>query len=125
MPKKDYYDILGINKKATPEEIKKAYRTLAMKYHPDRNQGDKTAESKFKEASEAYQVLSDPKKNHPMISLVILPLKEEVEAQVDLILVDLSLGHFLTSLMIFLATLWALEGEAGDLKNQDQIEDLI
>ena len=62
MPKKDYYDILGINKKATPEEIKKAYRTLAMKHHPDRNQGDKTAESKFKEASEAYQVLSDPKK---------------------------------------------------------------
>ena len=62
MPKKDYYDILGINKKATPEEIKKAYRTLAMKYHPDRNQGDKNAESKFKEASEAYQILSDPKK---------------------------------------------------------------
>jgi len=62
MPKKDYYDILGINKKATPEEIKKAYRTLAMKYHPDRNQGDKTAEAKFKEASEAYQILSDPKK---------------------------------------------------------------
>ena len=125
MPKKDYYDILGINKKASPEEIKKAYRTLAMKYHPDRNQGDKTAEAKFKEASEAYQVLSDPKKNRPTISLVILPLKEGVEAQVDLILVDLNLEHFLTFLMIFLATLWALEGEVGDLKNQDQIEVLI
>jgi molecular chaperone DnaJ len=62
MSKKDYYDILGVTKKATPEEIKKAYRSLAMKYHPDRNQGDKTAEAKFKEASEAYQVLSDPKK---------------------------------------------------------------
>jgi molecular chaperone DnaJ len=62
MSKKDYYDILGVNKKSTPEEIKKAYRSLAMKYHPDRNQGDKTAEGKFKEASEAYQVLSDPKK---------------------------------------------------------------
>ena len=60
--KKDYYDILGVTKKSSPEEIKKAYRTLAMKYHPDRNQGDKTAEAKFKEASEAYQVLSDPKK---------------------------------------------------------------
>jgi molecular chaperone DnaJ len=62
MSRKDYYDILGITKKATPEEIKKAYRSLAMKYHPDRNQGDKAAEAKFKEASEAYQVLSDPKK---------------------------------------------------------------
>jgi molecular chaperone DnaJ len=62
MSKKDYYDILGVTKKSTPEEIKKAYRTLAMKYHPDRNQGDKAAEGKFKEASEAYQVLSDPKK---------------------------------------------------------------
>jgi len=62
MSKKDYYDILGVTKKTTPEEIKKAYRSLAMKYHPDRNQGDKTAEGKFKEASEAYQVLSDPKK---------------------------------------------------------------
>jgi len=62
MSKKDYYDILGVTKKATPEEIKKAYRSLAMKYHPDRNQGDKTAEGKFKEASQAYQVLSDPKK---------------------------------------------------------------
>jgi molecular chaperone DnaJ len=62
MSKKDYYDILGVTKNSSPDEIKKAYRKLAMKYHPDRNQGDKTAEAKFKEASEAYQVLSDPKK---------------------------------------------------------------
>ena len=62
MSKKDYYDILGVTKSSSPDDIKKAYRKLAMKYHPDRNQGDKSAEAKFKEASEAYQVLSDPKK---------------------------------------------------------------
>jgi len=62
MSKKDYYDTLGVTKNSGPDEIKKAYRNLAMKYHPDRNQGDKKAETKFKEASEAYQVLSDPKK---------------------------------------------------------------
>jgi len=59
MAKKDYYDVLGVIKSASPEEIKKTYRKLALKYHPDRNKGDKTAEAKFKEASEAYHVLSD------------------------------------------------------------------
>jgi curved DNA-binding protein len=62
MSGKDYYKILGINKSASTEEIKKAYRKLAMKYHPDRNKGDKAAESKFKEISEAYAVLSDADK---------------------------------------------------------------
>jgi molecular chaperone DnaJ len=59
MAKKDYYEVLGVNKSNSPEEIKKAYRKLALKYHPDRNKDDKTAEGKFKEASEAYHVLSD------------------------------------------------------------------
>ena len=59
---KDYYSTLGLNKNAGADDIKKAYRVLAMKYHPDRNKGDKTAESKFKEAAEAYEVLSDPQK---------------------------------------------------------------
>jgi len=59
MAKRDYYEILGVLKSASADEIKKAYRKLALKYHPDRNKGDKTAESKFKEASEAYHVLSD------------------------------------------------------------------
>ena len=60
--KRDYYEILEINKSCTEEEIKKAYRKTAMKYHPDRNPGDKTAEEKFKEAAEAYEVLSDSDK---------------------------------------------------------------
>ena len=59
---KDYYQILEIGRNATEEEIKKSYRQLALKYHPDRNPGDKAAEEKFKEASEAYEVLRDPEK---------------------------------------------------------------
>ena len=60
--KRDYYEVLGVSKSATPEELKKAYRQLALKYHPDRNPGDKEAEEKFKEAAEAYEVLSNPEK---------------------------------------------------------------
>jgi molecular chaperone DnaJ len=64
MAKRDYYDILGVPKNASEEDIKKAYRKLAMKHHPDRNQGDeaKRSEEKFKEAKEAYEMLSDPQK---------------------------------------------------------------
>ncbi|MCY6354851.1 molecular chaperone DnaJ [Clostridium sp. ZS2-4] len=62
MANKDYYDILGISKGASDDEIKKAYRKLAMKYHPDRNPDNKEAEDKFKDINEAYQVLSDPQK---------------------------------------------------------------
>ena len=62
--KRDYYEVLGIQKGASDEEIKKAFRKMAMKYHPDRNQGDKDAEEKFKEVNEAYSVLSDPDKKN-------------------------------------------------------------
>ncbi|MGE4587696.1 MAG: molecular chaperone DnaJ [Mangrovibacterium sp.] len=62
MAKRDYYEILGIGKNATAEEIKKAYRKKAIQYHPDKNPGDKDAEEKFKEAAEAYEVLSNPQK---------------------------------------------------------------
>jgi molecular chaperone DnaJ len=62
MSKRDYYEVLAVNRQATSEEIKKSYRKLALKYHPDRNQGDPSAEEQFKEASEAYEVLSDPEK---------------------------------------------------------------
>ena len=62
MAKRDYYEVLGVGKDASEDEIKKAYRKIAIKYHPDRNPGDKEAEDKFKEAAEAYDVLHDPQK---------------------------------------------------------------
>ena len=62
--KRDYYEVLGVDKNADDAAIKKAYRQLAKKYHPDMNPGDAEAEKKFKEASEAYAVLSDPDKKH-------------------------------------------------------------
>ena len=62
MAKRDYYEVLGVVKTASSDEIKKAYRKSALKYHPDKNKGDKTAEAKFKEASEAYHILSNPER---------------------------------------------------------------
>ena len=62
MAKQDYYEILGVERDATDKDIKKAYRRVAMKHHPDRNDGDTASEEKFKEANEAYEVLSDQQK---------------------------------------------------------------
>ena len=62
MAKNDFYQVLGVEKSATEDDIKKTYRKLAVKYHPDKNPGDKTAEEKFREATEAYEILKDPQK---------------------------------------------------------------
>ncbi|MGE5295533.1 MAG: DnaJ domain-containing protein, partial [Solirubrobacterales bacterium] len=62
MAKRDYYEVLGVDKKASEDEIKRAYRRMAIKYHPDKNPGNKEAEAKFKECAEAYEVLSDAEK---------------------------------------------------------------
>ena len=62
MAKRDYYEVLGIQKGADEKEIKRAYKRLAMKYHPDRTKGDKESEEKFKEINEAYEVLADKEK---------------------------------------------------------------
>ena len=76
MAKRDYYDILEFQI-ASKDEIKKAYRKLALKYHPDKNKGDKVSEAKFKEASEAYHVLSDDKGKQITINLDTQPLRVE------------------------------------------------
>jgi len=64
--KEDFYQILGVSKGASSSEIKKAYRKKAIEFHPDKNPGDKQAESKFKKAAEAYEVFSDPQKKIPV-----------------------------------------------------------
>ena len=68
----DYYDILGVSKNADAKEIKSAYRKVAMKFHPDRNKGDKSAERKFKEISAAYEILKDPRSSTLDISPISL-----------------------------------------------------
>ena len=85
MSKRDYYDVLGVSRDASGTELKKAFKKLAMKYHPDRNPDDDSAAEKFKEAAEAYDVLSDPQKNLHMISLVMQVFKEWEAVQTSMI----------------------------------------
>ena len=108
MAKRDFYNVLGVNKNASPEELKSAYRKLAVKHHPDKNPGDKTSEDKFKEASEAYGILSDKSKK----VLVMLPLKMVVAAKVE-VLVELIFQTYLkTSLETLAAVGRVREDEA-------------
>ena len=77
--KRDYYEVLGINRSADKDTIKKAYRKMAKKYHPDSNAGNADAEEKFKEVTEAYNVLSDPEKRNCMTSSAMRHLKKAAE----------------------------------------------
>ncbi len=73
MTKLDYYEVLGVTRDANDQELKTAYRKLAMQYHPDRNPGDAEAEEKFKECSEAYQVLTDVRKSGRRMTATATP----------------------------------------------------
>ena len=99
--KRDYYEVLGVDKSATDQDLKRAYRKLAKKYHPDANPGNKEAEEKFKEASEAYAVLSDKEKRAQYDQLGMRRLRAEPVGPA--VLAALTLAIFLAVLEIFLA----------------------
>ena len=93
----DYYKILGINKQATSQEIKKAYKKLAFKYHPDKNSGNNEAEEKFKKIAEAYEILSDDKKRQNYDMFGKIDLNHEFIDPMDIfqnIFVDIHFVHF-------------------------------
>ena len=116
MAKRDYYDVLGVGKNASPDELKSAYRKLAVKYHPDKNPGDKVAEDKFKEASEAYGILSDKSKKKIMITLDTRHLKMVVAGVEALVVLVVQI--FQIYLRISLVT---LVGEVEEVRKEVQI----
>ena len=121
MAKRDYYDVLGVDKSSSADQIKSAYRKLAVKFHPDKNKGDKAAEEKFKEASEAYHVLLILKENKITIILVTQLLKtEEVEEVVLVILIFQEV--FQIYLRIFLVK--DLVEVAEDLESQITVDQI-
>lgn len=122
--KRDYYEVLGVSKDADDAAIKKAYRQLAKKYHPDMNPGDKEAEAKFKEAQKHYAVLSDRIREDSTTSLVMQPLMVAQEVLAELVaLVALTLAIWEIYLEISLAECLAAV-EAMDVTATDQDEAL-
>ena len=110
MAKRDFYDVLGVEKNASPDELKSAYRKLAVKHHPDKNPGDKVAEDKFKEASEAYGILSDKEKKQNYDNFGHAAFEMEVEDKA-VVLVDLVEQIFQIFLKIFLVILEVVEDQ--------------
>jgi DnaJ-class molecular chaperone len=101
MSKRDYYEILGVDKDVDKKELKKAYRKVAMKHHPDRNEGDKASEEKFKEASEAYEVLSDEQKRG---AYVVMATQALIQAKAAVMVMAVVQAVSVISLVTFLAT---------------------
>ena len=118
--KRDCYDVLGIPKGASKEDIKKAYRKLALKYHPDKTKGDKASEEKFKEASEAYHILSDEKRkaNYDQFGHAALKVvEEEVDSKVLEVLIVLLFQTFLRiSSVILVVVLRRTSNRGNDLR---------
>ena len=84
--KRDYYEILGVQKNVSESELKKAYRQKALQYHPDKNQGNKESEEKFKEASEAYEVLKDPEKKERFQQIVLEKCRKKLSLTHSIVL---------------------------------------
>ena len=116
MAKRDYYDVLGVNKSATPDQIKSAYRKLAVKHHPDKNKGDKAAEEKFKEASEAYHVLSNTERKQSYDNFGHAAFETEAGEEVVLVILIFQILSqiFLRIFLVILEVV--LEDEGEDLQ---------